>query len=132
MYPNYIVRRKDFKRQQAGSKRAELTTNNISQITKNLEAHILQPMASKGWCVFVYICTSCGVYIPDKASQVALVIKNPPASTGDVRDTGLIPGSGRFPGDGHGNPLQHSCLMNVMDKEPGGLQSMGWPRVRHD
>ena len=43
-------------------------------------------------------------------SQVALVVKNPPASAGDVEDMGLIPGSGRSPGGGHGNPLQHSCL----------------------
>ena len=40
------------------------------------------------------------------ASQVALVVKSLPASAGDVRDVGLIPGSGRAPGGGHGNPLQ--------------------------
>ena len=39
------------------------------------------------------------------ASQVALVVKNPPAIAGDVRDAGLTPGSGRSPGGGHGNPL---------------------------
>ena len=50
------------------------------------------------------------------ASQVALVVKNPPANAGDVRDTGLIPGSGRSPGGGHGNPLQYSCLENPMDR----------------
>ena len=44
------------------------------------------------------------------ASQVALVVKNPPAKAGDVRDAGLIPGLGRFPGEGNGNPLQYSCL----------------------
>ena len=44
-------------------------------------------------------------------SQVALV-KNSPASAGDIRDVGLIPGSGRAPGGGHGNPLQYSCLEN--------------------
>ena len=42
------------------------------------------------------------------ASQVALVVKNPPANEGDVRYVGLIPGSGRSPGGGHGNPLQYS------------------------
>ena len=47
------------------------------------------------------------------ASQVALVVKNPPANTGDV---GLIPGSGRSPGEGHGHPLQYSCLENPMDR----------------
>jgi len=40
--------------------------------------------------------------------------KNSPASAGDVRDMGSIPGSGRSPGRGHGNPLQYSCLGNPM------------------
>ena len=43
------------------------------------------------------------------------VVKNLPASAGDIRDSGLIPGSGRSPEGGHGNPLQHSCLENPMD-----------------
>ena len=44
-----------------------------------------------------------------------------------------IPGLGRSPGEGHGNPLQHSSLKKAMDRgEPGGLQSMGLQRVRHD
>ena len=44
------------------------------------------------------------------ASQVALVVENLPANVGDKKDMGLIPGSGRSPGEGHGNPLQYSCL----------------------
>ena len=43
-------------------------------------------------------------------SHVALVVKNPAANTGDVRDSGSNPGSGSSPGEGHGNPLWHSCL----------------------
>ena len=50
-------------------------------------------------------------------SQVVLVVKNLPANAGDIRDTGLIPGSGRSPGGGHGNPLQYSCLENPTDRE---------------
>ena len=50
------------------------------------------------------------------ASQVALVVKNPSASAGDVRDVGLTPGLGRSPGGGHGNPLEYSCLQNPMDR----------------
>ena len=50
------------------------------------------------------------------ASQVALVVKNPPANAGDVRDAGLIPGSGRSPGGGQGNPLQYSYLENSKDR----------------
>jgi len=47
---------------------------------------------------------------------MALVVKNPPASAGDVRDMGSIPGSGRCPGEGHGNPLQYICLEDPMDR----------------
>ena len=50
-----------------------------------------------------------------RASQVAQMVKNPPANAGDVRDVGLVPGLGRSPGAGHGNPLQYSCLENSMD-----------------
>ena len=52
------------------------------------------------------------------ASQVALVVKNPPAKAGDVRDAGLIPGLGRFPGEGNGYPLLCSCLENPVDRGP--------------
>ena len=60
------------------------------------------------------------------------MVKNPPASAGDITDAGLIPESERCPGEGHGNPLQYSCLENPMDRDPGGLQSMGSQRVGHD
>ena len=49
-------------------------------------------------------------------SQVVLVVKNPPANAGDIRDVGSIPGLGRFPGGGHDNLLQYSCLENPMDR----------------
>ena len=48
----------------------------------------------------------------------------------NVADLGLIPGLGRFPEEGNGNPLQDSCLENLQTEEPGGLQCMGWQRVR--
>ena len=44
------------------------------------------------------------------------MVTNPPANAGDVRDMGLIPGSGRSSGGGNGNPLQYSCLENSMDR----------------
>ena len=44
------------------------------------------------------------------------VVKNLPVSTGDTREVGLIPGLGRYPGEGNGNPLQYSCLENSMDR----------------
>ena len=53
------------------------------------------------------------------ASQVALVVKNPPGKAGDIRDAALIPGLGRSPGGGHGNPLQNSYLEN-----PPGQRSL--------
>ena len=55
------------------------------------------------------ICKYCG------ASQVALVVKNLPTNVGDLRDTGLIPGLGRSPEEGNGNPFQYFCLENPMD-----------------
>ena len=52
-----------------------------------------------------------------QASQVVLVVKNPPANAGkDVRDADLVPESGSSPGEGNGNPLQYSCLDNLMDR----------------
>ena len=51
-----------------------------------------------------------------QASQVVIVVKNLPASAGDVRDTGLSHGLGRYPGGGHGNPIQYSCLEDSMGK----------------
>ena len=50
------------------------------------------------------------------ASQVTLVVKNPPANAEDVRDAGSIPGSGRSPEEGNGNLIQYSCLENPMDR----------------
>ena len=47
---------------------------------------------------------------------MGLVVKNLPANAGDIRDAGLISGSGRSPGVGRGDPLQHSCLDNLMDR----------------
>ena len=53
------------------------------------------------------------------ASQVVLVVKKLPANTEDIRDVGFIPGLGRSPGGGHGNPLQYFCLEN-----PHGQRSL--------
>ena len=50
-----------------------------------------------------------------RVSPMALVVKNPPANAGDIRDVGLIPGLG-IPGGGHTSPLQYSCLKNPMDR----------------
>ena len=57
------------------------------------------------------------------------VVKNPPASVGGL---GLIPGSGRSTGEGNGNLLQNSCWEIPWTEEPGGLQSVGSQRIRHN
>ena len=64
----------------------------------------------------MYVCICMYVSI-----EVAPVVKNLPASAGDVRHTGSIPGSGRPPGGRHGNPLQYPCLGNPVDR--GAWQS---------
>ena len=64
------------------------------------------------------------------ASLVAQMVKNLPAS---AVDSGLIPGLGKDPGEGNGNPLQYSCLENPMDRGVWcRLLSMGLQRVGHD
>ena len=60
------------------------------------------------------------------------MVKNPSASEGDIRDSGSIPGSGRSPGGGHGNPFQYSCLENPRIEEPDRLQSTGSHAVGHE
>ena len=68
------------------------------------------------------------------ASQFLLVVKNLPANAGDTRDSGSIPGSGRFPWGDHGNPFKYSCLGNPMDR--GAWQTMvsrvakSWTRLK--
>ena len=65
-----------------------------------------------------------------RASEVALVVKNPAANAGDERDAGSNPGLGRSPGEGNGNLLQYSCLENLVDR--GAWQAMGLQRVGQD
>ena len=54
--------------------------------------------------------------LDSRASQVALVVKNLLANSGDIRDMGLIPELEISPGKGHGNPLQYSCLENSISR----------------
>ena len=60
------------------------------------------------------------------------LVKNLPPNARDVGDAGLIPGSGRSPGRGDGNPLQYSCWRIPWTEEPGELQFIGSQRVGHD
>ena len=63
--------------------------------------------------------------------QVVLVVKSLPANARDL-DAGSVPGLGRAPGEGDGNPLQYSCLRSPWTEEPGGLQLIWLQRVRQD
>ena len=62
------------------------------------------------------ICVLMHMYVNMWFSQEAVLVKNLLFNTGDTRGTGSIPGLGRFPGGGHGNLLQHSCLENPKDR----------------
>ena len=62
-------------------------------------------------------------FIEVRPSWVVLVVKHPPANVGDVRDVGSMPALGRFPGGGHGNPLQYLDLENPMGR------GIWWSRV---
>ena len=66
------------------------------------------------------------------APQVALVVKEPIYDAGDIRDVDLIPGLGRSPGGGHGNPLQYSCLGNPHGQRSLAGYSPKGRRVRHE
>ena len=63
---------------------------------------------------------------------MALVVKNPPANAGDVRDVGSILVSGRSPGEGNGNPLQYPCLKSPMDRGSWWATVHGVSRVGHN
>ena len=68
--------------------------------------------------------------VTSEAFPGAPEVKNPPANAGDLRDVGLIPESGRFPGGGNDNPLCSILAWRIpRTEEPGGLQSMGPQRV---
>ena len=68
----------------------------------------------------------------DRTSQEALVVKNLPASAGDIRDVASVLRLGRSPGGGHGNPLCILAWRMAWTEEPGGLQSTESQWVRHD
>ena len=61
-------------------------------------------------------------------AQVTLEVRNLPANTGDVRDVGSTSGLGRCPGGGHGNPLQFSCLENLVDRGAWWATAYGYAK----
>ena len=83
---------------------------------EKLEAVVKGKPCVMSFTLFFFNFNFYGSIVDLWASQMALVVKNPPANAGDRRNTGLIPGSRRFPGGGHGNPLQYSFLECPMAK----------------
>ena len=63
---------------------------------------------------------------------MVLVVKNPPANTGNIKDVGSIPGPGKPPGDGHGNRPSSFAWRIPRTEEAGGLQLIGSQKVGHD
>ena len=84
------------------------------------------PCSDDQWCIFscAYLTSGIQYFFPGGSDA-----KESARNAGDL---GLIPGSGRSPGGGKGNPLQYCCLENSWTEESSGLQSMGSERVRHD
>ena len=77
------------------------------EVTGSLSSH---------WLLYGQLLWLVGQYFFLSFHQASQVVKNPLANAGDVRYVGLFPGLGRFPGGGHGNLLQNSCLENPMDR----------------
>ena len=87
--------------------------------------HVILLLFGKSDHSFIFVLTVLNMGFP-----AGTVVKNPPANAEDAGDVGSIPGSGRSPGVGNGNPLQYSCLKIPWTEEPDGLQSKGLQRVR--
>ena len=87
--------------------------SSLQTVSKNLDMKVTEKL----WNSYVLL-------LEVRASQMALMVKNWPTNSGDVTDEGLIPGMGRSPWGGNGNPLQGSCLENPMDR---GV----WPAMVH-
>ena len=112
----------------------QLYINKNKLLSKKWEAIILQStiIGYFSWfkAFYINIRTMKSTELHD---EIISSNKNRNVNAGDIRDMGSIPGSGRFPGGGHSNPLQYSCLWRIpWTEEPGGLRSMGSQRVGHD
>ena len=89
----------------------------LREVLSNLtNATQLRQIAELGFEPRIGACSKIECLVIGPASQVALVVKNLLGNARDIRDVGLIPGSGRSPGKGNGNPLQYSCLGKPKDR----------------
>ena len=93
-----------------------------TQYVIDSQTKITETCIYKSKIEYAYIHTLCGpsilIYLPNYCEGFpgGTVVTNPPANAGDARSMGLIPGTGRYPEEGNGNPLQYSCLRNPMDR----------------
>ena len=84
------------------------------------------------WCVQLVFIFFFNLVLYERGFPGGSSGKEPPANAGDRRDMGLIPGSGRSSGGGHGHPLQYSCLENSMERVALQAKSMQLQRIGHD
>ena len=101
-------------------------------IVKKMNARSLLNKCSVLFIIIASLAFEREPFMMDKGFPGGAVVKNPPANAGDVRDTDLIPGWGRSPREGNGNPLQYSCRENPMDRGARQAPVHGVTRVRHD
>ena len=92
-------------------------------VSMEAEASVPGPLPGLAHVHFIWLFI-CIVY----NKKLALVVKNQPADAGDVKDTSSIPGSGKSPGGEHDNPLQYSCLENLMDRRASQATVHGAPQ----
>ena len=85
-------------------------------IVKKMNARSLLNKCSVLFIIIASLAFEREPFMMDKGFPGGAVVKNPPANAGDVRDADSIPGLGRSPRGGHGNPLQYFCLENPTDR----------------
>ena len=108
--------------------------------TSNFPLAVLHMVMCMFQCYSLNLSTFSFPTVPTSVSTSAFLVlgRGFPGGSDDKEsacnagETGLIPGSGRSPGEGNGSLFQYSCLENPMDRENYGVQSMNWQRIRHD
>ena len=106
----------------------DLEVNPIAQYMLSFSTQEINPLNMSGVYIYIYTCVCLYMYL--WAFQMALMVRNTSANAGDVRDAGSIPVSDRSPEEGMDNMILAWRI--PWTEEPGGLQSLGSQRVRHN